>query len=236
MSGYVVSSSERHSGQVEVRVDLAPDAHPGALELVEARVRAFAKGLEAGFFFPGTLIGPAPEPSRCGALSLGLRLQVVDFPRTALAVLGGALTNCHHHDVSFRAATAVAGHDVRNLLVETGARPAAAAEPPFVVELPDDLGGNDALLVEVEFARDVPADIGAQLLVELGLWEVLALAYPIDPDEGTKVGGAQRHFNDPRTIHHHEWICDADPAAWNLLVNLCCAWTQRERVVRLHIE
>ena len=116
------------------------------------------------------------------------------------------------------------------------ARPAAADNPPFTVELPDDLGGNDALLVEIEFARDVPAEVGAPLLEELGLWETLALAYPSDPEEEMEVGGAQRHFNDPRTIHHYEWICEAQPEAWNLLVNLCCTWTRRERVVRLHIE
>lgn len=92
------------------------------------------------------------------------------------------------------------------------------------------------MLVEIEFARDVPAEVGAPLLEELGLWETLALAYPSDPEEEMEVGGAQRHFNDPRTIHHYEWICEAQPEAWNLLVNLCCTWTRRERVVRLHIE
>lgn len=236
MNGYAVSSSERHSGPVELRVELALDSDPPAMELVAARVRAFVQGLAVGFFFPGTIAGSAPEPSRRGTLALEVRLQVVDLPMTALDVLGGVLTDCHHHGVAFRSATAVVGHDVRNLLQETGTRPAAADQPPFIVELPEDLGGNDALLVEIEFARDVPADVGAQLLEEVAPWEVLALAYPSDPDEGTKVGGAQRHWNDPRTIHHHEWVCDADPAAWNLLVNLCCAWTRRERVVRLHIE
>ncbi len=236
MSGYAVSSIECHSGPIEVRVELAPGSELAAIELVEARVRSFVKGLAAGYFFPGTLFGSVPQSQRRAALFIELKLQVVSLPLVALDVLGGMLMDCHHHDVSFRAATAVVGHKERNLLVETGARPAAADRTPFVVEFPDDLGGNDALLVEIEFARDVQSDIGSQLLEELGLWEILALAYPIDPDEGTEVGGAQSHFNDSRTIHHQEWICDAAPAAWNLLINLCCAWTQRERVVRLHIE
>lgn len=162
--------------------------------------------------------------------------EVVELPVTALDVLGGVLADCQHHDVAFRSAIATLGTRVRSLITDSSERPAAADNPPFRVEFPDDLGGNDALLVEIEFARDVPPELRPQLLEELELWETFALAYPPDPEEEMEVGGAQRHFNDPRTIHHHEWICEAEPEAWNLLVNLCCAWTRKERVVRLHTE
>jgi hypothetical protein len=36
----------------------------------------------------------------------------------------------------------------------------------------------------------------------------LTLAYPSDPDEQVEVSGEQAMFNDPRTIHYHEWIWD----------------------------
>ena len=236
MTGSAASSGERYSGPVQLLVELAPELDAEAMRLVEQRLAAFVQGIAAGYFFPGALVGSAPAPERSDASLLLADFEVVDRPVTAFGVLGGVLADCQHHDVAFQSAVATLGTRMRSLLTESTERPAAADNPPFKVEFPDDLAGNDALLVEIEFARDVPAEVGAQLLEELALWEVLALAYPPDPEEEMEVGGAQRHFNDPRTIHHHEWICEAEPEAWNLLVNLCCAWSRRERVVRLHIE
>ena len=125
--------------------------------------------------------------------------------------------------------------------METHRRPAAPARPPFQIELPNDVEfGNNTLLIEIEFANVVPEEIRDRLLDGLALMEGLWLAYPVeDEDEGFEAVeslGAQRHFNDPRTIHHYEFAWDADPVSWNLLVNLCCAWRRTIPVRRLHIE
>lgn len=237
MTGFDASSFERYSGLVEIQIDLADEPDSAAVALVESRIRAFLKALKAGYFFPGTLRSPATDVVHVSTASIHGKLEVVDLATTAFAVLGGLLSDCRHHGVSFRSAHAILGSDMRDLLVETGLRPAAADHPPFTVEFPTDMGGNYTLLVEIEFANPVGSDIGQEMLGELALWEVLSLAYPIDPDEPAEVGGAQRHFNDPRTIHHHEWVWDnADPTAWNLLVNLCCAWNRTLPIVRLHVE
>jgi hypothetical protein len=236
MNGFAASSSERYSGLVELRVNLEDGTDSTGVALVESRVQAFLKALVAGFFFPGILRDPKTDMVRVSATSLHCQLEVVDLATTAFAVLGGILADCRHHEISFQSAHAILRSDMRDLLVETGLRPAAADRPPFKVEFPTDLGGNYALLVEIEFAAPVRSEIGPRLLDELALWEVLSLAYPNDPDEPAEVGGAQRTFNDPRTIHHHEWAWDADPIAWNLLVNLCCAWNRIVPVIRLHVE
>jgi hypothetical protein len=133
---------------------------------------------------------------------------------------------------------------MRDLLVETSRRPAAFPRPPFDVDLPQDMDfGNNSLLIEIQFPAPVPPAIGERLLDELALMEDLWLAYPVPLDDADDEGeepveslGAQRLFNDPRTIHHHEWAWNADAASWNLLVNLCCAWSRTMPVTLLHIE
>jgi hypothetical protein len=237
MTGFDASSSDRYSGPVELQLYLTDGTDAEAVALVESRVNAFFNAIEAGFFFPGTLRNTAPKVLRCNTASVRGKVEVSDLAITAVAVLGGMLADCRHSGVSFRSAQAIFGSDRCDLLVEVGLRPAAVDDPPFSVELPDDLGGNYALLVEIEFAKPVSSETKEKLLDELALWETLSLAYPIDPDEPAEVGGAQRLFNDARTIHHHEWVWDnADPSAWNLLINLCCAWSRYLPVIRLHVE
>lgn len=237
MTGFDASSSERYSGPVEIEVDLGEGLDSAAVALVESRILVFLKAIKAGFFFPGVFNGPATDTVSVSGTSLYCRLEVVDLAMTAFAVIGGVLTDCRHHEVSLRSAYAILRNDRKDLLVETGLRPDAAHRPPFMVEFPTDLGGNYSLLVEIKFANPVEHDIKQGLLDELALWSVLSFAYPEDPDEQAQVSGAQIHFNDPRTIHHHEWIWDnADPTAWNLLVNLCCAWNRKWPIVRLHVE
>ena len=243
MTGFVASSTERYSGPAELQILVDAAAAP-AIALVESRVQTFLKALDAGFFFPGARRGAdanvaSPEPGVIAA-----RIEVDDLPRTAFDVLSGLLLDCVYNGVfSIRSARALLRNEARDLLVETSRRPAAVSRPPFTVELPTDADlGNNTLLVEIEFVDVVSPDIGEQLLDELALLEDLWLAYPIqdeDDEEGVEPVeslGAQRHFNDPRTIHHHEWAWDADPASWNLIVNLCCAWHRTIPVARLHIE
>jgi hypothetical protein len=169
-------------------------------------------------------------------------LEVDDLPKTACDVLGGLLLDfVYTRTLAIRSAHAILGKGIKNLLVETRRRPAASALPPFEIDMPDDVElGNNTLLIEIEFANVVAEDVGDRLLDELALMEGLWLAYPVeDEDEGfepVESLGAQRHFNDPRTIHHYEFAWDADPVSWNLLVNLCCAWSRTLPVARLHIE
>jgi hypothetical protein len=236
MSGFDASSSERYSGPVLLQATLA-DGPEGSVELVERRMRAFLDAIDAGFFFPGKLRPSAPVELRAAGASVRARLEVDDLAVTALDVLGGMLADCRHHEVSIRSAHAVLGRRELDLLVDSGMRPAAPEEPPFEVEFPEDMGGNYALLVEIEFARPVQPDVGQGLLTTLALWDTLTLAYPLDPDDPVEVSGAQAMFNDPRTIHYHEWIWDnADAEAWDLIVNLCCAWHETLPIVRLHFE
>ena len=237
MTGFDASSSERYSGPVELQIYLDDDLDSTAIALVESRVQDFLKALTAGFFSPGTLRRPALDAIRVGVTSLQCQLEVVDLATTVFAVLGGVLRDCRHHDVSFRSAHAILGSNRRDLLVETGLRPASADRPPFIVDFPLERDGNYALLVEIEFANSVESNTGQLLCDELALWEMLSLAYPLDPDDPVEVCGAQIYFNDPRTIHHEEWVWEnADPIAWNLLVNLCCAWNRTLPIVRLHVE
>ena len=236
MTGFDASSSELYSGPVEVQVDLVDGSGSDAIELVEISIQTFLKALKAGFFFPGAFSGPAIDTVSVSGTSLYCKLEVVDLATTAFAVLGGVIADCQHSDVSFRLAHAILRNNRIDLLVETGLRPDAIHNPPFTIEFPEDLDGNYSLLVEIEFANPVEPDIRQALLDELALWDVLSFAYPEDPDEETEVSGGQGHFNDPRTIHHHEWVWVAEPIAWNLLVNLCCAWNRTLPIVRLHVE
>lgn len=237
MSGFDASSSERYSGPVELHVRLIDGTGVAAVALVESRIDVFFKAIKAGFFFPGTVCGPASGVVSVSTASVRAHVEVVDLATTAFGVLGGMLGDCRHQGISFQSAHAMFGSEVRDLLADTGLRPPAGDYPPFSVEFPEDLGGNYALLVEIEFGSPVAPEIGQILLDELALWDVLTLAYPVDPDEPVAVSGAQQHFNDPSTIHHHEWVWDnADPIAWNLLVNLCCSWSRILPIVRLHVE
>lgn len=236
MSGFDVSSSERHSGPVLLQVTLKRGPE-GAAEFVQRRVQIFLDALEAGFFFPGRRSSSAPVELRAVGASVQAQVQVYDLPVAALTVLGGMLVDCRHHDVQIDDARAVLGSRELDLLHESGVRPEALESPPFEVEFPDDMGGNYALLVEIEFARPVQPDVGQRLLATLALWDTLTLAYPLDPDDSVEVSGAQAMFNDPRTIHYQEWIWDnADAEAWDLIVNLCCAWHETLPIVRLHFE
>lgn len=237
MIGYDASSSDCYSGAVELRINLAVGSDATSIELVHSRVHDFLKAVKVGYFFPGSLDNPELTENRVNGISINIEIKVVDLAITAFAVLGGLLLDCRYHDVSFQSAHAFLGKNKLDLLGETGLRPAPANNSPFLVEFPIDQSGNYALLVEIEFANPIPLDMRDVLLEELALWEILTLAYPDDPDEPAEVGDAQRHFNDPRTIHHHEWVWEnADYSAWNLLVNLCCAWHKKLPVVRLHIE
>ncbi|WP_426391311.1 hypothetical protein [Variovorax sp. R-27] len=236
MTGFDVSSSERYSGPVLLRATLERGPE-GSVELVERRIRVFLDAVDAGFFFPGRRLPSAPVELRAAGASVQAWLQVEELPVTALDVLGGMLADCRQHEVHFHAARAVLGQRELDLLSERGVRPAAPEEPPFEVEFPDDMGGNYALLVEIEFAQPVQPEVGQGLLETLALWDALTLAYPNDPDEAVEVSGAQAMFNDPRTIHYHEWIWDnADAEAWDLIINLCCAWHETLPIVRLHFE
>jgi hypothetical protein len=171
-----------------------------------------------------------------GASVQGL-LVVDDLPVTALAVLGGMLADGRHHDVPIQVARAVLAQREFDLMAERGVRPEAPNEPPFEVEFPEDMGGNAALLVEIEFAQSVPPEVRPQLLATLALWDELTRAYPVDADLPVEAGGAQAMFNDPRTIHYYEWVWDnADAEAWDLIVNLCCVWHKRWPILRLHFE
>jgi hypothetical protein len=236
MTGFDVSSSERHSGPVLLRVTLEPGPE-GSAELVQRRMQIFLDALEAGFFFPARRPSSAPVQLRAVGTSVQAQLQVYDLPVAALSVLGGMLADCRHQDVQFHEARAVLGSRELDLLRESGVRPEAPESPPFEVEFPEDMAGNYALLVEIEFAQPVPPDVGQRLLATLALWDVLTLAYPFDPDDPVEVSGAQAMFNDPRTIHYQEWIWDnANAGAWDLIVNLCCAWHETLPIVRLHFE
>ncbi|MGJ3703001.1 hypothetical protein [Variovorax sp. AFSI2.2] len=236
MTGFDVSSSERYSGPIAIDVAVA-EGPEGAIELVERRIRVFLKAVGAGYFFPGRLRHPVRVEVRTSTASVHARLEVDDIAIAAFAVLGGMLADCHHHEIFFRSAHAVLGRDGLDLMTESGLRPAAVPQLPFVVEFPEDMGGNYALLVEIEFAQPVPPEARQGLLETLALWDALTLAYPSDPDEAVEVSGAQAMFNDPRTIHYHEWIWDnADAEAWDLIVNLCCAWHETLPIVRLHFE
>jgi hypothetical protein len=236
MTGFDVSSSERYSGRVLLQAALEHGPE-GSIGLLERRIRVFLDAVDAGFFFPGRRLSSAPVELRAVGMSVQAQLQVEDLPVTALDVLGGMLADCRQHEVLFHAARAVLGQRELDLLRETGVRPAAPEEPPFEVEFPEDMGGNEALLVEIEFAQPVPPELQQGLLETLALWDALTLAYPNGPDEAVEVSGAQAMFNDPRTIHYHEWIWDkADADAWDLIVNLCCAWHEKLPIVRLHFE
>jgi hypothetical protein len=236
MTGFDASSSERYSGPVLLQATLEHGPE-GVVALVERRIRVFLDAVDAGFFFPGNRLPSAPVELRAAGTSVQARLQVEDLPVAALDVLGGMLADCRQHDVLFHAARAVLGQREFDLLSERGVRPAAPKEPPFEVEFPEDMGGNDALLVEIEFAQPVQSELQQGLLETLALWDALTLAYPNDPDEAVEVSGAQAMFNDPRMIHYHEWIWDnADAEAWDLIVNLCCAWHEKLPIVRLHFE
>ena len=173
MTGFDASSSECYSGPVELQIVLEEGVDPGASELLEEHVRAFLKALTAGFFFPGTLHKLTTDVAWINSTSLYCKLEVVELAKTAFSVLGGLLADCRHHDVLFRSARAILQSDMRNLLIETGLRPDAANRPAFLVEIPEDMSGNYALLVEIEFANPVLADIGQHLLDDLALWEVL---------------------------------------------------------------
>ena len=236
MTGFDASSSERYNGPVLLQATLERGPE-GAVELVERRIRVFLDAIDAGFFFPGRRLLLVPVELRAAGTSVQARLQVEDLPVTALDVLGGMLADCLQHEVFFHAARAVLAQRELDLLRERGVRPAAPEEPPFEVEFPEDMGGNEALLVEIEFAQPVPPELRQGLLETLALWDALTLAYPNDPDEAVDVSGAQAMFNDPRTIHYQEWIWDkADAEAWDLIVNLCCAWHAKLPIVRLHFE
>jgi hypothetical protein len=236
MTGFDASSSERYNGPVLLQATLERGPE-GAVELVERRIRVFLDAIDAGFFFPGRRLPSVPVELRAAGTSVQARLQVEDLPLTALDVLGGMLADCQQHEVFFHAARAVLAQRELDLLRERGVRPAAPEEPPFEVEFPEDMGGNEALLVEIEFAQPVPPELRQGLLETLALWDALTLAYPNDPDEAVDVSGAQAMFNDPRTIHYQEWIWDkADAEAWDLIVNLCCAWHEKLPIVRLHFE
>jgi len=235
MAGYDASSTEGHSGAVELRVALAKGADAAAIEFVEQHVRAFLRAIEVGYFFPGTCRGSATVDA--GGSSVHARVEVVNLAMSAFAVLGGMLGACRHRDAPVCSAQAMLGDESRDLLVETGLRPNAVDDAPFAVEFTDDLSGNYALLVEITFTMPVDSDVGERLLAELALWDLLALGYPIDVDDPGEVVEPQSHFNDPRTIHHHEWVWgNLDPLAWNLLVNLCCAWSRTVPVARLRVE
>lgn len=237
MTGFDASSAERCSGRVGFKVNLADDQDDTAIALVTSRIQSFVMAIKAGFFFPGTLRSPLADVVRTSRTSLQCQIEVVDLEAASFAVLGGVLADCRYQGVDFRSAYVVVDSDRRDILVETELRPVATKCPPFKVELPADQGGNYALLVEIVFGNPVASGIRQKLLDELALWDVLSLAYPIDPDEPVEISGAQQHFNDPRTIHHHEWVWDnVDPSAWSLLVNLCCAWSCTLPVVRLHVE
>lgn len=236
MTGYDASSSERYSGPVDLQVNLTDGSDVTAVALVENRIQAFLKAIKAGFFFPGNFRGPATETVRVSGMSFYCQLEVEDLATTAFDVLGGVLADCRYHEISFRSAHAILRNDRKDLLVETALRPDAVHNPPFTVDFPTDLGENSSLLVEIEFANPVAPELQPRLLDELAMWDVLSFAYPEDPDEQAPVSGGQGHFNDPHTIHHYEWVWEAEPIAWNLLVNLCCAWNRTLPIVRLHIE
>jgi hypothetical protein len=240
MTGFVASSSERYSGTLVV--DVQVDAAVEATDLAAARLRLFVQALDAGYFFPGWRRGADAEVTTVAPGVIAMRLEVDDLPKTACDVLGGLLLDfVYTGTLAIRSARASLGREIKDLLVETRRRPGAVAKPPFELEVPDDEElGNSTLLIEIEFANVVPEDLGERLLVDLALMEGLWLAYPVeDEDEGfepVESLGAQRHFNDPRTIHHYEFAWDADPVSWNLLVNFCCAWHRTIPVRRLHIE
>ena len=236
MTGFDASSSELYSGAVEIQIELADGADSDAIEFVENRIVTFLKALKAGFFFPGGFRGPETEIVRVSGMSFYCQLEVVNLATTVFDVLGGMLADCRHHEIPFRSAHVILGNDRKDLLVDTALRPDAVHSPSFTVEFPTDLQGNYSLLVEIEFANPVAPDLRQRLLDELALWDDLSFAYPEHPDEQAPVSGGQGHFNDPRTIHHHEWVWEAEPVAWNLLVNLCCAWNSTLPIVRLHVE
>lgn len=236
MTGLDASSFDRCDGTVDLRIELADAADAEATGFVSACVGAFLASICAGYFFPGS--ASSALPVRVGAGLVEGRIEVARLAVSAFAVLGGMLADARrHHDVGLRSAEAIVGYTTIDLLAETGLRPAAAPHPPFHVELPDTLDGNDTLLVEIRFAEPVEPATGQRLTDALALWERLSPAYPLDPEDPTELGGAQRHFNDPRTLHHHEWVwVNADPLAWNLLINLACAWHLSLPVERFHIE
>jgi hypothetical protein len=214
-----------------------------AIELARTRLETFVRALDAGYFFPGTRRGLEASVVLTNPGVLSVQLQVDDLSKAALDVLSGLLLDCVYREVfAIRSARAQLGRETRDLLVETSRRPGAVEQPPFHVDLPDDVDlGNNTLLIEIAFAADVPAEIGERLLDDLALIEQLWLAYPIEDEDEESIEpveslGAQRHFNDARTIHHYEFAWEADPVSWNLLVNLCCAWHRTIPVVGLHVE
>lgn len=237
MTGYDVSSSERYSGTVELRVNLTVGSEASAVDDVLSCIQDFLKAIKIGYFFPGSFNKLVQPDAHVKGTLINSVFEVVDLATSAFAVLSGILVDCRYRDISFQSAYVNLGNKTINLLAETGFRPAALNRPPFLVELPIDQSGNYALLVEIEFANPIQSHMRDELLKELALWDKLSLAYPEDPDEQAQVSGAQQHFNDARTIHHFEWIWDhVDYSAWNLLVNLCCSWHKTVNVVRLHVE
>ncbi len=236
MSGFDASSSERYSGGLLLEVTPTRESK-GALDLAEQRVRTFIEAIGAGFFFPARLRRAAPLELHVAGHTVHARLEVDDLAASALGVLAGMLADGRHSEALIQSARAVLGGREFDLLVDHGTRPAAPESPPFELEYPQDMGGNYALLVEIEFAQPVPPERRQALLDTLSLWDTLSLAYPTDPDDPVEVSGAQAMFNDPRTIHYHEWVWDnAEPEAWDLIVNLCCAWHETLSVMRVHFE
>lgn len=236
MTGFTDSSSERYSGPVLLQVMLEHSPE-GSVGLVERRMRVFLDAIDAGFFFPGRRLPSMPAGLHAAGTSVQAQLHVEDFPVTALNVLGGMLADCRHHEVAFHSAYAMLDGREHDLMSERGLRPTAMPQPPFAVEFPEDMSGNYALLVEIEFAQPVQTEVRQGLLETLALWDTLTLAYPNDTDEPVEVSGAQAMFNDPRTIHYQEWVWDnANAGAWNLIINLCCAWHETLPILRLHFE
>ncbi len=241
MTGFVASSIERYAGPVALEVEVDASDTEG-VAFVTSRLQLFLQALDAGYFFPGSRRGAEAGVANPRPGMLSARFEVEDLPKTALDVLSGLLLDGVYQEMpSLRSARAVLRNEVKDLFVETLRRPNAVVRPPFDVDVPVDFeAGNNTLLIEIEFLAAVPPDVGEKLLEKLELIEGLWLAYPLADEDGefepVESLGAQRHFNDPRTIHHYEFAWDADPVSWNLLVNLCCAWHRTTPIRRLHVE
>ena len=101
-------------------------------------------------------------------------------------MLSGLLLDCIYpwKFTSIRAARATLRAEKRYILAK---KPPCAPPPrarPFEVELPDGMDtGSNTLLIGIEFADVVPADVGERLLDELALIEDLWLAFPVEDED-----------------------------------------------------
>jgi hypothetical protein len=209
---------------------------------LETLLDAFLGAIESGMFFPAELVKAhsvdSREEQRLSNISSKRRFAASNLPSGAFGILSGMLAYYSMMIAPLDRYVAYQNGMGLNLLDAVVEYPPATKGANFQITIQEPQGIAPSLLIRVEFFKPPAPETRKKFTQPFKYWdELLCGGFPVSETAPgySGVGASETLFIDPSTVEHYLEAYSADPACFNLIINLAAAWSNDHPVRSVEI-